>query len=428
MVSQSGGRAVGVSGDRRTRPLNRRMLLKQLGTVVAGSAFTTLLPSCRGMSSTQTTTLTLWDYFTSPGKGYMNLFNEYMAVNPSVFIQRTTYPFSDLKQRLALAEASRQLPDIVVIDNPDHTAFAARGILADITDQIKAWGKINQYFAGPVKSTMWQGRYYGMPNNSNCLALYYNKDMLEAAGVVPPTNWDELREAARKLSKDGVYGYAMSFAKSEEGVFQFLPFLWQAGADLRTIDSPEAVSALEFLVQLIKDNLLSYESLDWTQQDTITQFITGQAAMCLNGPWNYPLVKQEAKFRYGIVQAPQGKQKASILGGENWAIIKKSSHVKEAWDFIKWTQKLEPLKEYIFQDVRLPSSKSLAQDPTFQKDPNLAVFIAGLEAARPRAYGVNYPQISQTLQLAIQSAISGRMSSFDALTQAGAKIKPLLPS
>ncbi|GCE22413.1 hypothetical protein KDK_62130 [Dictyobacter kobayashii] len=250
--------------------------------------------------------------------------------------------------------------------------------------------------------------------------------MFKQAGVTPPTNWDELRSAAAKLTRNNVYGLSMSLVKSEEGTFQFLPFVWEAGADLDSIDSPPAVSALQLLVDLMKQGQLSRESLNWTQQDAITQFISQKAAMCINGPWNLPPTKQGAKFQWGVVPLPKGTQAASILGGENWAIAATSSHVQEAFDFLKWTQTPQPLKNYIVTDVRLPSRKDLGADPVFQQDPNLAVFVTGLASAKPRAYGPNYPKISNAIQQAFQSALSGQLTADVALKQASGIIKPLL--
>lgn len=417
--------------DVRSGQMHRRAFLERaLALGLSSSAALTLLEACGGTSSAGNSsgpiTLTLWDYFNPAGKGYLGLISGYMKANPNIKIQRTVIPFADLKQKIIQGAASRQLPDIVVIDNPDHSAFSDMGILADITTQVTAWGQADQYFPGPWKSTTWKGKNYGIPNNSNCLALYYNKDMFKAAGLTPPTNWDELHNAARKLTKNGVYGFSMSLIKSEEGTFQFLPFLWEAGADLNTLNSTAGVSALQYLVSFVKEGLLSAESLNWTQQDAITQFIAQKAAMCMNGPWNLPPVQQGAKFSWGVVPLPQGQQAASILGGENWAITVTSKHVPEAWNFLQWTQQATQLKSYIEQDDRLPSRQDLANDPYFHQDPNVAVFITALQAARPRAYGPNYPKISNAVQQAFQSAISGQMSAANALNQAAQTINPLL--
>jgi multiple sugar transport system substrate-binding protein len=415
-----------------TGRMKRRVFLERaLALGLSSSAAAGIFAACGGSSTTTGSssgpvTLKLWDYFNPAGNGYLGLISDYMKANPNIKIQRTTIPFADLKQKLLQGAASGQLPDIVVIDNPDHSSFAALGALTDLTDQVSAWGKADQYFPGPWKSTVWKGKNYGVPNNSNCLALFYNKDMFQKAGVTPPTNWDELHSTAKKLTKSGVYGFSMSLVKSEEGTFQFLPFLWEAGADLDTIDSPAAVSALQYLVNSVKEGLLSSEALNWVQQDAITQFIAQKAAMCINGPWQVPGLKQNAKFSWGVVPLPKGQQSASILGGENWAIPKTSQHVKEAWDFIQWTQQPTQLKSYIVTDDRLPSTKDLAQDAAFQKDPNLSVFVNSLEVAKPRAYGPNYPKISNAVQQAFQSAIAGQTSAANALQQAAQTIKPLL--
>ena len=91
-------------------------------------------------------------------------------------IERTYIPFADLKQKLLQGAAAGDLPDIVVIDNPDHQAFASLGILEDLTDKVTAWGQASSYFEGPWNSTVFQEKNYGIPDNSNCLVLWSNDE------------------------------------------------------------------------------------------------------------------------------------------------------------------------------------------------------------------------------------------------------------
>ncbi len=93
------------------------------------------------------------------------------------------------------------------------------------------------YDDGPWRSCQFDGESYGIRNTSNCLALFYDKDMLEAAGVDTPGTWDELREAASELREGNRFGLAVSAINAEEGTFHFLPFLWQAGADIDSLDA-----------------------------------------------------------------------------------------------------------------------------------------------------------------------------------------------
>ena len=214
MLSKQNNPMDGMVEAVQTGRMTRRVFFERAAALGLGSgAAAAFLAACGGSPSTtggSTVTLTVWDYFNPPGKGYLGLMSDYQKANPSIKFQHTTVPFADLKQKLTQGAASGQLPDIIVIDNPDHSAFAQLGVLADLTDQVKAWGKSDQYFPGPWQSTVWKGKNYGAPNNSNCLALFYNKDMFSQAGLTPPTTWDEMYAAAKKLSKTGVYGLSMA--------------------------------------------------------------------------------------------------------------------------------------------------------------------------------------------------------------------------
>ncbi|NED00276.1 extracellular solute-binding protein, partial [Streptomyces sp. SID6648] len=72
----------------------------------------------------------------------------------------------------------------------------------------------------------------------NTLALFYNKDVLDKAGVRVPTTWAELRETAKKLTRGKQYGLALSAGGAEDGVFQFTPFMWSNGGDETDLDGP----------------------------------------------------------------------------------------------------------------------------------------------------------------------------------------------
>src|SRR5205823_4639944 len=90
------------------------------------------------------------------------------------------------------------------------------------------------------------GRTYGIPVGANTLALYYNKDILRAAGVDPAgvRDWSSLTAALAKVKAAGKRGIAFSAIGTEEGSFQFLPWFWGAGANLTNLSSPQAVAAL----------------------------------------------------------------------------------------------------------------------------------------------------------------------------------------
>src|SRR5699024_6221567 len=104
--------------------------------------------------------------------------------------------------KLLLGSASEELPDIVMLDGPDHQSFAASGVLEDITEEVSEWGEIDQYYDAPLSHVIYEDKYYGIPTGTNNIGLFYNADMLNDANIEPPTSWEELREASETLTNE----------------------------------------------------------------------------------------------------------------------------------------------------------------------------------------------------------------------------------
>lgn len=352
----------------------------------------------------------------------------YENENPHVKINRTFIPFADIKNQLLMGSAASNLPDIVWIDNPDHQSFAAAGILADITDKVEEWGEADHFFEGPLASAMYEGKYFGLPNTSNNLALFYNEDMLEEAGLAPPATWEELKAAADVLTKDGIYGLAVSAVKHEMGTFQFLPFLYQAGSEVTDFNSQGTIDAIQLWKDFYDSGVVSREILTMDQNDTMLQFEAGNVAMVVNGTWQVPGLEEEPPpFNWNVTALPSYKEAGTILGGENWAITAASEHIEIAWDIIKFAQQKEHAINYSKAAGRLPSRVDFIEDPYWQENEQLKVFADGMEVAKARAYGPDYPQISQAIQDMLHHVLTGGQEIEDAVEEASQKIEPLLP-
>ena len=417
--------------------LTRRRFLGAAG-VAAATVLAPGLAGCGGDDGASSSggggggkvTLTWWDYFDETNEqAVKDRIAAYQKINPEVTIKRTAVPFAQLKQKLLQGATAGELPDIVVIDNPDHSSFAALGVLADVTDQVKAWGQSSQYFEGPMNSTIYEGRNYGLPDNSNCLTLWANTSALKAAGVGMPADWDALRSAVAKLTGGQQKGLAVSAVKSEEGTFQWLPFLWAAGDDLDSLDSDGGREALQLWVDFVSDGQMSKSIVNWDQAAVLQQFENERAALMVNGPWQIGPLKNDApKLKWEVAPLPKGQTSASVLGGENVAITKSSKNVDAAWKFLEWTQEPANLKKYNVTAGKIPSRKDVAGDKYWTDDPALKAFVAQLEVARPRAYGPKYPEISAAVQDMLQSALTGTQPVDEAVTAAAEKVKPLLQS
>lgn len=390
-----------------------------------------ILLSLLAQVGAQVITLRWWDYMTD-GAGNVannNAIARFEASHPNIRIERTAIPFGDLKAAIIRAAATGTMPDIVIVDNPDHQAMAAQGALADITEYIQAWPDSNQYFDGPWSSTIFEGRHYGVPWRSNATALYYNRDLFREAGIEqPPTNWEELRQTAQMLTSADRSGLCLSAIPTEEGTFTFLPFLWQAGSDIPTIGDDASIEALQFLNALVnEDRSVSPAITSWSQGDVYQQFIAGRCAMMINGPWQLPLIRAEnLAFSWDVAPWPCHRKCASALGGENFA-IGNGTNVEAAWNVIQWLSQPEQLEIYLQEAGMLPNRADVAAAPVWREDPIILQFVKMVEIARARAYGPNYPQISEHIMTMVHNVIAGNQPAEVAATNAAALIGPLLP-
>lgn len=374
--------------------------------------------------------LTLWDYFFTPDRrteALETLIYNYQRSHPNVKIQRINVPFGDMVNKLLLGSATGELPDLILIDNPYHQMLAAAGMLEDISERVQVWGEKDLYFPEAWASNEYKGKVYGIPMGSNNLLLYYNADMLHAAGLKPPSTWEELKDAAKKLTKPGVYGFQVTAVHNEQSIFSFLPFVWQSGSELKDFNSPGTVEAVKLWKEMVDNGTMSKDILHQDLLTTNVQFLSGHVAMMINGGWMMEILEREATFKWGVVKMPKNKDEATTLGGENWAITSTSKQKDVAWDFIRFSQGKENLKEFLLLIGRIPARKDLIQDPVWQNDPNRKVLVDSMNITKARAYGPYYPEISKVLQEMLQQVVSGYLSPEDAVKEADKKIRLLLP-
>jgi multiple sugar transport system substrate-binding protein len=408
------------------------MLFLVLGMLLSACGSTGSSSGTSANSSNSKITLTELDYLgTEPANSEINkLIKEYEQAHPNVTIQRDSVPIGSLITKASQETASHTLPDLMVIDNPDLPTFASTGALTQLYPYMTGNLSASNFFAGSLSTMQYQNKTYAISTGNNDLALYYNKKMFSGSGLTPPTTWAELETDSAKLTKNNTYGFAMSAPATEEGSWQFEPFLWSNGGDLNKVDGAQGVQALQFLTGMVQKGYLSKAALNWGQGDVLTQFEEGHAAMMENGPWNLSLLKQ-AKTDFGVVPLPiptASAKPVSPLGGEIWTIPQTDqAHEQAAWDFLNWLEQPAQIVDYDTVQGYMPPLKAVSQQ-VLQSNPDLQVFTDELNTARARTaqVGAKYPTISQAIWTAEQAALSGTLSPQAALTQAQQSIDKAL--
>ena len=152
----------------------------------------------------------IWDYFETDAQKVMiqDLIDGFNSSQDQYEASHVYVPFSDYEKQLTLGMASGELPDLVILDGCGMASFIQMDLFGDVSNANIKW---EEYLEGPMSSTMADGKHYGIPFATNCTALFYNKDLFDAANVAYPdenTTWEEFREMAKTLTKDGEIGRA----------------------------------------------------------------------------------------------------------------------------------------------------------------------------------------------------------------------------
>jgi multiple sugar transport system substrate-binding protein len=376
-------------------------------------------------------TINLWT-IDRPGEYHYKMAEEFSAKNPDIKVNVRSVQFPDMVNELAKAMATGEAPDVTYIDNPDVALFASRKLLLDMKPLIDQSSviKLDQIYPGPLASVSYKGGVYGIPRGANTIALYYNADLFKAAGLdpaKPPKTWDELYAAAKKLNQPdkGVYGLAFSAAASEEGTFQFLPWLQMAGGDYDKVNVPGGVKALALWKKFIDEGLASKDTLIRGQWDSTGTFNAGNAAMDISGPWELPRMSKEAKFEYRVALLPvpeEGAPRASALGEGDNVIVANTKHPKEAFKFVEYMYEQMPRvwNEFGY----MPAYPVKVDKPNYPQAYD--VFNESMKFARNRGPSPDWAKISKAIQTAIQTTLTGQSSPENALAAAQKSIDGIL--
>lgn len=364
-----------------------------------------------------------WDYYASgDGNAVWGGLVEGCAKEVGVTVERQAVPRNELITKVLLAAQQKQMPDVLMIDNPDLQEVAATGALAPLSD----YGvDLTGLYENLLDAGSYEGKVFGIAPGINGMALWYNKDLLDKAGVQPPTNWAEVKDAAAKLTSDGVYGIAFSAPATEEGSWQFEPWFWGAGGDLTKLDSPEGIQALQFWTDLVNEGYASKSVVQWSQGDVNDQFLAGKAAMQQNGVWNLGSI-EKAGINFGIVPIPmpEGGAAPGPMGGEVLTIPvgNDAEKMAAAGKLVNCLLSDKNMLAWADQNAYIPGRITLAEQVAKER-PNMAPFVEAAAAERsrpgpPANLGPNYSKVSQPLWNAIQAALSGAKSPEQALQDA----------
>jgi len=251
---------------------------------------------------------------------YTEIFSEYRMINPYVAeINYRKLPIETYKEDLLNALAAGNGPDIFMIRNAWRGAFEDKVIPAP--DYLLTEKQYRDAFVDVVAADFVKdGKIYAAPLSVDSLALYYNKDLFNAAGIArPPATWEELLGDVRKLSRINQFGVidqsaiALGTAQNINRSTDVLQALMlQMGSDIGQtkegrveFSDEKSRQALEFYTQFAN---ISSSFYSWNPRlhYSIDAFYENTLAMMINYSWKYAEIKQKnAKLNFATAPLPQ---------------------------------------------------------------------------------------------------------------------------
>ena len=288
--------------------LSRREFLKTAAAATAGfaafSAGTALAESARSPAR-QEVTMQFWAE--GEWEGWVaDQIEQFQEAKPGTTIEFVTFKWGEMTPKLLTASAGGAAPNITIQDRFRMAGWASRGGATPLDDFVEQYNVDPEaYWPATWAEAVWQGTVYSIPWETDGRFLYWNKDLVEAAGFDPETtppshDWDAIKDMAQKLTTttdDGavdIMGFVPSQALNYGNGGDYV-YAWANGGeflkDERTawMDNPKLVETLQWQLDVVNavggmDKAAEFAA-GWPTTAGYSPFGAGKLAMMVNGDW-----------------------------------------------------------------------------------------------------------------------------------------------
>jgi multiple sugar transport system substrate-binding protein len=356
--------------------------------VLASAAALAIAAGSTGPSFAQEpVTLDFWDMIWGPPE-YIDAANklveQFNQENPGIQVEYRSVPWADWYQTFLTAIGSGTAPDLSTGAGYQAVQLYDQGAirpLDDLVEEMRAAGEIEDFLPGSVDTLRYDDHYVALPWGVDIRVWYYRKDLLEAAGVAPPTSWEELAEAAKTLTGDGVYGIVS--AGDTGGSHYLYNAILNNGGGLFTEDreldlrSERNLEAFQALADMVAAGSVSPASTGYNSDDKRAAFYRGEAAFMLDGPGAIAQAGDVAD-KIGIVEplTAMNGDKGTIFWINNIMVYEQTEHPEEVKTFLKWWSANQTPLWTEGHSGQIPARLSIAQDEYFTSNEPLNYVIA----------------------------------------------------
>jgi multiple sugar transport system substrate-binding protein len=376
-------------------------------------------------------TLSYWNGFTGgDGPAMQDLVKRFDSSHKNIAIKNNTVEWATFYQRLPAAAQAGSGPDVGAMHLDQLATNAARHVIVPLDDVAKAIGLKQADFTPAVwEPGIYDDKRYGIPLDVHCLALYWNKDHFQKAGITdPPSDAASLDDACKKLQAAG-FETPMWMPNQWPAHLMFLSLLWQNGGEPygqeeATFGSDAGVAALSWMVEQIKKGY-SPKNVDIDAQ--YLAFKNGKTSITWDGIWQINDL-QASGMNWDMAPVPTiGDEPASWANSHHFFMTSKAADDKNRSDaskvFIAW---MSEQSSAWAKAGMIPARNSAREEEAYTSSPQSVMtdFLPNLHFL-PAIPGIG-DVTTQTLQVAVNEAVLGKSSVKDALAKYEANATKLM--
>ncbi|MBD2703113.1 ABC transporter substrate-binding protein [Spirosoma sp. BT702] len=346
-----------------------------------------------GCQSTDTklTRLSGWSSNPVEEKLVAGVLADFHREKPAVNFKYEPIP-GNYTEKIQLMLGTHTAPDVFYLRGETAPSYMRFNVLEPLNQYAAdTTFRIDDFYPALLKSFQKGDTLYGVPKDFNPYVLFYNKAMFGEAGLThPPQNWKELEAFSRRMTKDtngdgkpDQYGLVL-----EPTIEMIMAFVYQNGGDFQKEDGTLGIldknflDALEYYVRLYRTGAATIPS-DLSAKWNGECFGTKKCAMVISSGWLIPELRTNYNdVDWGVAELPVGRQKATIVFTNAYAMPKESIHKKDGWQIIDYLTSQDGLKSVVKQGLALPPRRSVAQNLGLYNDPVKRVFLQSAEFAR----------------------------------------------
>jgi len=371
------------------------------------------------MASAEEITLWMGSWWEQQAPVIEEKFNSDPA-NEGTTLKVETFPINGYLDKIIAATLGGNPPDIADVDVTFLGALVRRNLATPYTEEDLEGLDISDFASGAWNAGVIDGVTYAVPNRASSGAFIYNKAIFDKAGLAYPTNEWEIKDyydmlvKLRDASNGEFYPTAVAVSPADPSNFttSFDFILWGLGGDYMnaeqtqvTMDTPEAIEAIQLFVDLFKEGLVPEGAINYTlTNDVVPMFTEGKLAM-MNNTSSWTTIFQESGVDYGVVLTP-GRNNGA--GGYTFVVPATAKNPEAAKKFVRWFVQPEIMGELM---IRTPSRISVNRDYAPWNEPQNDIFNQANEFSRPIPVIPEFAELRLIMINEMQKAIMGQQTA-----------------